>query len=52
MIAATAIEHGFTVVTRNMPDLINTGVQLLNPWPHTFAGKMRAPRTRQPPDPQ
>ena len=37
MIAATAIEHGFTVVTRNMPDFINTGVQLLNPWPHTAA---------------
>ena len=37
MIAATAIEHGFTVVTRNVPDFINTGVQLLNPWPHTGA---------------
>ena len=33
MIAATAIEHGFTVVTRNVPDFINTGAQLLNPWP-------------------
>jgi len=32
MIAATAIEHGFTVVTGNTPDFINTGVQLLNPW--------------------
>ena len=37
MIAATAIEHGFTVVTRNVPDFINTGVQLLNPWSHTAA---------------
>lgn len=37
MIAATAIEHGFTMVTRNMPDFINTGVQLLNPWLHTVA---------------
>ena len=37
MIVATAIEHGFTVVTRNMSDFINTGVQLLNPWPHTGA---------------
>ena len=35
MIAATAIEHGFTVVTRDVPDFIDTGVQLLNPWPHT-----------------
>ena len=34
MIAATAIEHGFTVVTRNTPDFINTGVPLLNPWLH------------------
>ena len=34
MIAATAIEHGFTVVTRNTPDFINTGVSLLNPWLH------------------
>lgn len=32
MIAATAIEHGFTVVTRNMPDFANTGVALINPW--------------------
>ena len=37
MIAATAIEHGFTVVTRNVPDFVNTGVPLLNPWPHTSA---------------
>ena len=37
MIAATAIEHGFTVVTRNMPDFINTGVSLLNPWLHPAA---------------
>ncbi|WP_073355983.1 type II toxin-antitoxin system VapC family toxin [Lampropedia hyalina] len=32
MIAATAIEHGFTVVTRNVKDFERTGVQLLNPW--------------------
>lgn len=32
MIAATAIEHSFTVVTRNVPDFIDTGVHLLNPW--------------------
>ncbi len=35
MIAATAIEHGFTVVTRNTQDFINTGVPLLNPWQET-----------------
>jgi len=33
MIAATAIEHGFTVVTRNTPDFLNTGVKFFNPWP-------------------
>ena len=32
MIAATALEHGFTVVTRNEPDFAGTGVQLVNPW--------------------
>ncbi|WP_291216510.1 PIN domain-containing protein, partial [Hydrogenophaga sp.] len=32
MIAATAIEHGFSVVTRNVPDFVNTGVGLINPW--------------------
>ena len=32
MIAATALEHGFTVVTRNVGDFTGTGVRLLNPW--------------------
>ena len=32
MIAATALEHRFTVVTRNLKDFQSTGVQLLNPW--------------------
>ena len=32
MIAATALEHGFTVATRNMQDFVNTGIQLVNPW--------------------
>lgn len=32
MIAATAIEHGFTVVTRNVSDYVDTGVALVNPW--------------------
>jgi len=31
MIAATAIEHGFTTVTRNTQDFVNTGVTLFNP---------------------
>ncbi|EGY29602.1 putative nucleic acid-binding protein, contains PIN domain [Candidatus Regiella insecticola 5.15] len=38
MIAATAIEHGFTVVTRNVPDFINTGAPLINPWLHLTEG--------------
>nr|WP_035725176.1 type II toxin-antitoxin system VapC family toxin [Fodinicurvata fenggangensis] len=31
-IAATAIVHGMTVVTRNVADFESTGVSLLNPW--------------------
>ncbi|MGA0541919.1 type II toxin-antitoxin system VapC family toxin [Neotabrizicola sp. VNH66] len=32
LIAATALVHGFTVVTRNISDFAATGVTLLNPW--------------------
>ncbi len=32
MIAATALEHGMTVVTRNVVDFAGTGVQLINPF--------------------
>ena len=32
MIAATAIEHKLTVVTRNVRDFAAMGVPLLNPW--------------------
>ena len=32
MIAATALAHGFTLVTRNEKDFQRTGVQLFNPW--------------------
>lgn len=31
-IAATALVHGLTVVTRNVADFAGTGVRLLNPW--------------------
>lgn len=31
-IAATAIVHGMTVVTRNVIDFQTTGVALINPW--------------------
>ena len=32
LIAATALVHGLTVVTRNRDDFVATGVALLNPW--------------------
>ncbi len=32
MIAASALEHRLTVVTRNTSDFIHTGVSTLNPW--------------------
>jgi len=31
-IAATALVHGMTMVTRNVADFVTTGVALLNPW--------------------
>lgn len=31
-LAATAIEHGLTVVTRNVVDFESTGVAVLDPW--------------------
>lgn len=36
LIAATALVHGMTLVTRNVADFRATGVALLNPWeaPH------------------
>lgn len=32
LIAATALVHGLTVVTRNIADFAATGVSLINPW--------------------
>jgi toxin FitB len=32
LIAATALVHGMTVVTRNVQDFAGTGVPLLDPW--------------------
>jgi toxin FitB len=32
LIAATALVHGMTVVTRNVADFQHTGVPLINPW--------------------
>lgn len=32
LIAATALVHGMTVVTRNVSDFESSGVKILNPW--------------------
>lgn len=32
LIAATAIVHGMTIVTRNSIDFLSTGAAVLNPW--------------------
>ena len=32
LIAATALVHGMTVVTRNVDDFKPTGIAILNPW--------------------
>ena len=32
LIAATALVHGMSVITRNIADFQATGVELLNPW--------------------
>lgn len=32
LLAATAIEHDLTLVTRNAPHVARTGVRVLNPW--------------------
>jgi predicted nucleic acid-binding protein len=32
IVAATALEHGLTVVTRNVKDFARLGVTILNPW--------------------
>jgi predicted nucleic acid-binding protein len=38
MMAATAVVHGMTIVTRNIADFKNIDVSLLNPWV-SFHGK-------------
>jgi hypothetical protein len=39
LIAATAMVHGLTVVTRNVADFEPVGVALLNPWEPQQAGQ-------------
>ena len=33
LIAATALEHGLTIVTRNVRDFSGLGMRFYNPWP-------------------
>lgn len=39
LIAATALEHGLAVVTRNVKDFENLGLTVLNPWDDLTAGE-------------
>ncbi len=32
MIAATALQHGLALVTRNVTDFTGTKIKLINPW--------------------
>jgi predicted nucleic acid-binding protein len=32
LIAARAAQRGFTLVTRNVSDLVHTGISVFNPW--------------------
>ena len=32
LIAATALDHDLSVVTRNVKDFVSTGVTIINPW--------------------
>lgn len=35
LLAATALQHNLTVVTRNVRDFVLTGLNVLNPWEET-----------------
>ena len=37
LIAATALVHGMTIVTRNVADFEPTGAQIFNPWVESSA---------------
>ena len=39
LIAATALTHAMTVVTRNVADFTSTGVPVLNPWNDPSEGR-------------
>ena len=39
LLAATALEHGLTLATRNIKDFARLGVSLSNPWPEHGDGR-------------
>lgn len=43
MIAATAVRHGLTLLTRNEKEFRNTGIHVVNPWKATPIIQLRAP---------
>ena len=52
LIAATALVHGMTVVTRNVDDFKLTGVQIFNPWDDFIVAPGIALGERQQPEAQ
>lgn len=38
LLAATAVTHGLTLVSRNVKDIETTGVAFINPWDRTNVG--------------
>jgi len=38
ILAATALVHGMTMVTRNVKDFAPTGIEILNPWNYKISG--------------
>lgn len=48
LIAATALAHGLTLVTRNVRDVVGTGVSLFDPWNDPWNGPL-SPEARPAP---
>lgn len=39
LLAATALQHNLTMVTRNVKDFVDMGVDLINPWDFEVSGQ-------------